>query len=102
MKKLILGAALATLLAAPAFSQSYDPGYGTGNSMAMPPSWHSETGITGSINPSQATLNRLSGIRAQAVPSATADSVFVNGQYVDADPDANIRFELQRDPPGRD
>ena len=33
MKKLLIGAALATLFAAPAFAQSYNPGYGTGNVM---------------------------------------------------------------------
>jgi|SwirhisoilCB3_FD_contig_31_767425_length_400_multi_2_in_0_out_0_2 hypothetical protein len=33
MKRLILGAALAALLAGPALAQSYNPGYGTGNAI---------------------------------------------------------------------
>ncbi len=102
MKKLILGAALASLLASPALAQSYNPNYGTGNSIAMPSFWHGQADITGSTELSQASLNRLNGIRAQALPSAAADPVFVNDQYVGADPDANIRFQLHRDPPGRD
>ena len=31
LKKIVLALGLATLLAAPAFAQSYTPGYGTGN-----------------------------------------------------------------------
>jgi hypothetical protein len=36
MKKLIIGAALATLLASPVFAQSYNAGYGTGNVLDQP------------------------------------------------------------------
>ena len=36
MKKLILGAALATLLAAPALAQSYSGAAGTGNTINLP------------------------------------------------------------------
>ena len=36
MKKLIIGAALTTLLASPAFAQSYSAGYGTGNVINLP------------------------------------------------------------------
>jgi hypothetical protein len=99
MKKLILGAALAGLLAAPALAQSYDPDYGTGNTMAMPQAWQGQT--TGSAF-APATMDRLRGIRAQALPSASADPVYAYGHYVGTDPDANIRLQLRRDPPGLD
>jgi opacity protein-like surface antigen len=36
LKKLIMGAALATLLASPALAQSYVPEYGTGNIINLP------------------------------------------------------------------
>jgi hypothetical protein len=36
LKKLIIGGALAMLIAAPAFAQSYDPEYGTGNVINLP------------------------------------------------------------------
>ncbi len=36
MKKLIIGAALATILAAPALAQAYNPSYGTGNAINQP------------------------------------------------------------------
>jgi len=79
MKKLVLAAALATLVATPALAQ-YQSGYG----------------------PHHAGVNRLAGIRAQAEPSANDTSVYVNGQYVGADPDANVRLQLRRDLPSND
>jgi hypothetical protein len=36
MRTLIIGAALATLIASPAFAQAYDPNYGSGN-LVFPP-----------------------------------------------------------------
>ena len=36
MKKFIIGAALATLLASPVFAQSYSSGFGTGNVVDVP------------------------------------------------------------------
>jgi len=107
MKKLILGATLAALLAAPALAQSYDPAYGTGNATPMPPSWEAQTGAAdwlGSLAyaPPRAGFSRLRDIRAEAAPPATTDPVYAYDRYVGADPDANIRFQLRRDPPGLD
>ena len=75
MKKLILAAALATLVAAPALAQGQ----------------YSATARHG--------YDRYAGIRAQALPSSGGDNVIVNGQYVGSDPDANVRLQLQRDFP---
>ncbi len=94
MKKLILGAGLAALLATPALAQSYNPGYGTGNSIPTPPVWAAQ------VNHGAAANAFASAPRS--LRSAGSDSVYVDGQYVGADPDANIRFQLERDPPGRD
>ena len=94
MKRFIIGAGLAALLATPALAQSYNPGYGTGNTFSAPPSWSANAATTGA-----------SGAYAYAprsLRSAGSDSVYVDGQYVGADPDANIRLQLERDPPGRD
>jgi hypothetical protein len=104
-KQLILGAALATLMAAPALAQSYNPTYGTGNTLPFSASWHGQSatfGLDHAYAPSSALLQRLRGIRAQAMPAATDDPVYVYGRYAGADPDANIRFQLHRDPPGLD
>jgi hypothetical protein len=76
MKKLVLAAALATLVATPAFAQ-YQSTYA----------------------PRHAGADSLAGIRAQAQPSVRGDAVYVNGQYVGADPDPNVRLELRRDIP---
>ena len=107
MKKLILGTALATLMAAPALAQAYNPNNGTGNVIVpTPPSWRSQTlaydGAGNPYAPSAATLARLRGIRAQALPPTSTDPVYSYGRYDGADPDANIRFQLHRDPPGLD
>jgi opacity protein-like surface antigen len=77
MKKLVLAAALATLVATPALAQyqySAAPRHG-------------------------GSIDRLAGIRAQALPSTGGDNVFVNGAYAGSDPDANVRLQLQRDYP---
>jgi hypothetical protein len=74
MKKLILAAALATLVATPALAQ-----------------------YQYSAAPRHGVVDRLAGIRAQALPSMSGGEVYVNGQYVGADPDANVRLELRRD-----
>jgi hypothetical protein len=79
MKKLVLAAALATLVATPAFAQ-YQSTYA----------------------PHHVSMDRLAGIRAQAQPSMRSDDVYVNGQYVGADPDPNVRLELRRDLPAND
>jgi hypothetical protein len=71
MKKLILGATLALMAAAPALAQP-----------------------TGSHR----TAQRLDDIRAQA-PVAASGMVFAEGQFIGADPDPNVRLQLQKDYP---
>ena len=91
MKKLILGTGLAALLATSAFAQSYDPEYGTANTIPTPPAW-AATGTSGSAF----------AYAPRSLRSGGSDSVYVDGHYVGADPDPNIRVQLERDPPGRD
>lgn len=102
-KTLILGAALATLTMTPALAQSYDLSLGSGNIVPTPVSWHYHSTISEDENhpyaPSQAKLDRLRGIRAQAMPTAANDRVYVSGHYVGADPDPYIRLQLRRDQP---
>ena len=76
MKKLVLAAALATLVATPALAQYQ---YSTA--------------------PRHVGMDRLAGIRAQAMPSVGSNTVIVDGQYAGADPDPNVRLQLQRDFP---
>jgi hypothetical protein len=77
MKKLALAAAaLATLVAAPAFAQ-YQSTYA----------------------PRHVGMDRLAGVRAQALPSVGGNAVIVDGQYAGSDPDPNVRLQLQRDFP---
>ena len=90
MKKFMIGAGLAALLATPALAQSYNPEYGTGNAMPTPPAWSANVG------------GGAFAYAPRALRSVGSDAVYVDGQYVGADPDANIRFDLRRDPPGRD
>jgi opacity protein-like surface antigen len=93
MKKLVLAAGLAALLATPALAQSYDSEYGTGNSLPTPPSWAAQQ---------NAGAGSAFAYAPRALRSAGSDSVYVDGHNVGADPDANIRLQLRRDPPGRD
>ena len=77
MKKLVLAAALATLVATPALAQYQQ--YPTA--------------------PHHVRVDRLAGVRAQALPSVGSNTVIVDGQYAGADPDPNVRLQLQRDFP---
>ena len=76
MKKLVLAAALAALVATPALAQYQ---YATA--------------------PHHVGMDRLAGVRAQALPSVGGTTVIVDGQYAGADPDPNVRLQLQRDFP---
>ncbi len=90
MKKIMIGVGLAALLATPAFAQSYNSAYGTGNTVPLQAASAANAG------------GGAFAYAPRALRSAGSDSVYVDGQYVGTDPDANIRTQLQRDPPGRD
>jgi hypothetical protein len=112
MKKIILSAAVAMLLASPAFAQSYSSSYGTGNIIDQPalehggPAWQgefqgrSQGGFQGgpyAYEPPRATSHKHRGVRAETLSPADPDVVYENGQYVGRDPDPNVRLELRRD-----
>ena len=112
MKKMILSAAVAMLLASPAFAQSYSSSYGTGNVIDQPalehggPAWQGEfqsgfqRGSQGgpyAYEPPRAASHRQRGVRAESMSPADPDVVYENGQYVGRDPDPNVRLELRRD-----
>jgi hypothetical protein len=112
MKKFLLSATVAMLLASPAFAQSYSGGYGTGNVINQPALEHGgfQAGSQGgpyaqgsyaqgsyAYEPPRATSHKLRGVRAEAISPADPDVVYENGQYVGRDPDPNVRLELRRD-----
>ena len=73
MKKLVLGAALAVMAASPVLAQG--------------------------ATTTHRAATRLDGIRAQAMPALQSGAVYAEGQFVGADPDANVRLQLQKDYP---
>jgi len=101
MKKILVSAAFAVMLASPAFAQAYSPGYGTGNLVTSPaiggsaPVSFSSAGSAYASAPR--TNERLRGVRAEALSANDPDTVYVNGQYVGRDPDPNVRLELRKD-----
>ena len=103
MKKLLLSAALTAMLASPAFAQSYNAGYGTGNVINQPALEHG--GSTASAARPLLLRRRASApvTRAIRVPSRPyrrtipTPSMTSSGDYAGRDPDPNIRFELHRD-----
>ena len=119
MKKIILSATVAMLLASPAFAQSYSSSYGTGNVIDQPalehggPAWQGEfqvrlrkvayaqgsyaQGGPYAYEPPRATSHKHRGVRAEGISPADPDVVYENGQYVGRDPDPNVRLELRRD-----
>ena len=121
MKKIILSAAVAMLLASPAFAQSYSSSYGTGNVIDQPALEHGGSAWRGEFQggfqgrsharsqggpyaqgsyayePPRAASHKHRGVRAEAMSPADPDVVYENGQYVGRDPDPNVRLELRRD-----
>jgi len=99
MKKILVSAAFAVMLASPAFAQSYSPGYGTGNLVTLPAAGtttaFSSAGSAYASAPR--TSERLRGVRAEAISPNDSDTVYVNGEYVGRDPDPNVRLELRKD-----
>jgi hypothetical protein len=104
MKKFIISLGLAALLGTPALAQSYNPEYGSGNTLVVPPSYAAQAyrGEDGTAYAyaSRQNMHGLHGVRAQA-PAASAE-VYVLGHDAGTDPDPKIRVQLQRDWPGRD
>jgi len=103
MKKLILSAALAAMLTSPAFAQSYNAGYGTGNVINQPALEHGGSTASGSeafaSAPPRASAHHARNTRTEQVaPSNDPYTVYdESGDYAGRDPDPNIRFELHRD-----
>jgi len=104
MKKLLMGAAFVALLASPAFAQSYNPDYGTGNVFNVPAA--EAVGVTGSVGgpyayaPAPSYRHAKRGTRAQAyapVGMGDSDTVYAYGKYQGRDPDPNVRLQLRRD-----
>lgn len=93
MKKLLLSAAVAAVLATPAFAQSYDPDFGTGN---VNPPVASEQGQFGGSSYAYAprTTRSMHARRTMRGPHAVYS---YDGQYRGWDPDPNVRLELRRD-----
>jgi hypothetical protein len=93
MNKFIAAVALATLVATPALAQSYDPDLGTGN-IAPAPYAAAQT-TDGFQAMAQAPRHYAPARESSALKSdVVRDS---QGNVVGADPDINIRSELQRD-----
>jgi hypothetical protein len=86
MKTIIAAATFATLIASPAFAQSYDPSVGSGN---IAPKVQVQAPTL------QMKLQAAQGAYAQVQNGGSAVVQFSgNGA---ADPDANIRFQLNRE-----
>ena len=75
MKKLFCGVAFVALCASPGLAHDYQ---------------------RGGAMPSARMMHQLRDINALA--TAPADTVFLNGRIVGADPDPNVRLSFQRDP----
>jgi hypothetical protein len=103
MKKLLIGAALTAMLASPAFAQSYNAGYGSGNIIDQPALEHggstASTGEAFAAVPPRLSARHARNTRAeQAVSPNDPYTVYdESGDYAGRDPDPNIRFELHRD-----
>jgi hypothetical protein len=103
MKKLILSATLITVLASPAFAQSYNAGYGSGNVIDQPALEHGGSTASGSeafaAAPPRVSARHARNTRhEQTVSPNDPYTVYdESGDYAGRDPDPNIRFELHRD-----
>ena len=86
MKTIIAAATLATLIASPAFAQSYDPSVGSGNIAPQ---------VQVQAPTLQMKLQGAQGAYAQ-VQNGGAPVVQFSGNGT-TDPDANIRFQLNRE-----
>lgn len=96
-------AALITVLASPAFAQSYNAGYGSGNVIDQPALEHGGSTASGSeafaAAPPRVSARHARNTRhEQTVSPNDPYTVYdESGDYAGRDPDPNIRFELHRD-----
>ncbi|MGA8395350.1 MAG: hypothetical protein WB752_06840 [Pseudolabrys sp.] len=103
MKKLLVSAVLSAMLASPAFAQSYNAGYGTGNLINLPALEHdgpsASAGEAYASAPPRASARHRRHARTQETTSPNDPYAIYDesGQYVGRDPDPNVRFELRRD-----
>src|SRR5215475_1007947 len=87
MKKLILSAALTAVLASPAFAQSYNAGYGSGNVIDQPALEHGHSTVSGSESfaaepPRVSTRHARNTRHEQMVPSNDPYTVYdESGDY---------------------
>lgn len=97
MKKLLLSAALAAVLASPAFAQSYE----NGGNLLNDPGLVTESGANDAA-PAPAmrayAAAPLPRAHRRASASTDPDTVYYEGKYLGRDPDPNVRLELERDP----
>ena len=102
MRKLLIAAGFAAIIASPASAQSYSPGYGTGNVIDLPALEHGGFSASGSPAGAYAyapanTAPRDVRNHAQALSPNDPDTVYEGGQYIGRDPDPNVRLQLRRD-----
>ena len=86
MKTTIAAVLLATAIASPAFAQSYDPDLGTGNLVQQNAAPTLRMKVDGAHGAYARVGNGASVIRRS-----------FDKNYVGTDPDANIRFQLNRE-----
>ncbi|MGC2686080.1 MAG: hypothetical protein WA375_00520 [Pseudolabrys sp.] len=102
-EKLLVSAVLSAMLASPAFAQSYNAGYCTGNLINLPALEHggpnASAGEAYASAPPRASARHLRHARTQETTSPNDPYAIYDesGQYVGRDPDPNVRFELRRD-----
>jgi hypothetical protein len=105
MKKVILAAVLATMAGTPAFAQSYNPGYGTGNIAPNVTQANPDGVFRYPVKNSRRVTTTHSARAAQSGHAAFAQdmtgSVYPAATsrefYKGTDPDPNIRAELRRE-----
>ena len=92
INRFLAAMAIATALGSPALAQSYDPDLGTGN-VAPPPVAYTDT-ASGANAFAQAPRAEAKHYRSELKQS---DAVVDENGNVEADPDINIRSQLQRE-----
>ena len=98
LKKIAMGTALAALIAAPAFAQAYNPGWGGGNAS---PTYYDAQGQLHAGTVAQRGTNESAMLSRHAYAYAPpafgpSDRVYVDGHYAGQDPDPNVRLQLRQ------